>query len=329
MASTRGGLAGFYDRNKKIINPIAKTVSFAASKNPLGVYNTNLLTKEGGGLKATVNDPLWRAQAAVLAGGLAAGAMGAGAAAGKAGGLTKAAGTAAGNLVSGGGSGGAGSSAKWNALGQLGVAGIGAIGSGLSGAANAKQNAADLAERQRQFDLTDRWMRERLGLEQGLDRERLGQDYLLQQQQMTNARNTARENLGQSDRQFADRSGMDRAKFLDERGQSAIGVQNALNLAPMRDRALYMLQQRAGAMPAAFQARDFTRGGVAGSGQATGGYGSVLAAGQQAAGNYRGGMGGYDTTAMREALARYRDPSNLPDEYKAKLYELDAMPTRG
>ena len=102
MAQKRGGLAGLYDRNKKIIRPVAKVASIFTG-NPLAMYNTNLLTKEGGGLKATVNDPLWRAQAATLAGGLAAGAMRGRAAAAKAGAMGSAAGGAAGNAGDGAG----------------------------------------------------------------------------------------------------------------------------------------------------------------------------------------------------------------------------------
>jgi len=75
------------------MRPVANTIGFVGG-GPLGLYNTNLLTKKGGGLKATVNDPLWQAQAATLAGGLAAGAGGAGAA-GAAGAGAEAAGTEA------------------------------------------------------------------------------------------------------------------------------------------------------------------------------------------------------------------------------------------
>jgi hypothetical protein len=93
MERKRGGIAGVWDRNKSWARPLANYVSFV-QRGPLGAYNMNLLTKKGGGLKATVNDPLWQAQAATLAGGLAAGAGGAGAA-GAAGAGAEAAGTEA------------------------------------------------------------------------------------------------------------------------------------------------------------------------------------------------------------------------------------------
>lgn len=126
--------------------------------------------------------------------------------------------------------------------------------------------------------------------------------------------------FGQDERMYADKSAFDRAKYQDERLKAAIGVQRSLNMAPLNDRALYMLQQRAGATPAAFQARDFTRGTVPGAGQATGGMGSVLAAQQKAAQGYRPGMGGFDTSAMKDAFKRYMDPDTLPAAYQAQSY---------
>ena len=94
MARKRGGFAGLYDKTKKVINPVFNAAQFVGS-GPLGLYNSRLLTQEGGGLKKMVNDPLYQAQVATVAGGLAARGAGAG---GMAGG-----GAAAGNTNAGGG----------------------------------------------------------------------------------------------------------------------------------------------------------------------------------------------------------------------------------
>lgn len=94
MAKKRGGIAGFYDKTKKVINPVFNAAQSAAG-GPLGLYNSRLLTQEGGGLKKMVNDPLYQAQVAIAAGGLAAsgaGAAGAAGAGGMAGGGGKLAG---------------------------------------------------------------------------------------------------------------------------------------------------------------------------------------------------------------------------------------------
>lgn len=81
MARKRGGIAGLYDKTKKFVNPVYNAAQFV-SGGPLGLYNSRLLTQEGGGLKKVVNDPLYQAQAVTLAGGLAAPALSGGAAAG-------------------------------------------------------------------------------------------------------------------------------------------------------------------------------------------------------------------------------------------------------
>lgn len=94
MARKRGGFAGLYDKTKKVINPVFNAAQFVGS-GPLGLYNSRLLTQEGGGLKKMVNDPLYQAQVATVAGGLAARGAGAG---GMAGG-----GAAAGNTNTDGG----------------------------------------------------------------------------------------------------------------------------------------------------------------------------------------------------------------------------------
>ena len=81
MAKKRGGIAGLYDKTKKVINPVFNAAQFVGS-GPLGLYNSRLLTQEGGGLKKMVNDPLYQAQVATVAGGLAARGAGAGGMAG-------------------------------------------------------------------------------------------------------------------------------------------------------------------------------------------------------------------------------------------------------
>jgi hypothetical protein len=117
MARKRGGLAGIYDRNKKFINPVHNAAAFVQG-GPLGLYNSRLLTQEGGGLKKMVNDPLYQAQVATLATGLAAPALGGGAAAG---------GTAGGTVAGGGA--GAGGGGKLAGL----FTGLGKVARGLKG----------------------------------------------------------------------------------------------------------------------------------------------------------------------------------------------------
>jgi hypothetical protein len=120
MAKKRGGLAGIYDRNKKFINPVFDAAQFAR-QGPLGLYNSRLLTQEGGGLKKVVNDPLVKAQLVTVAGGLAAPALGGGAAVG---------GTAGGTAAGGGGAVGGG--AAGGKLAGL-FTGIGKVARGLKG----------------------------------------------------------------------------------------------------------------------------------------------------------------------------------------------------
>lgn len=134
-------------------------------------------------------------------------------------------------------------------------------------------------------------------------------------------RMAARQNwqqMGQADRQFGQNANMARAQYLDQRGVAAADLQKRLGLAPLADRAAYMLAARAGAAPAAFQARDFTRGGVAGEGAATGGYAPTLNAQAQAAQTYQAGAGGLQTDALQAALTRLRDMAGVPGEYQAR-----------
>jgi hypothetical protein len=111
---------------------------------------------------------------------------------------------------------------------------------------------------------------------------------------------------------------MNRQTQLDNRLGQASAVQNQLNLNPMRDRAAYMLQQRAGAMPAAFQPRDFTKGTMPGSGAATGGMGSVMNQMQTAAGQYKAGAGGMDPSALQAQLAGLKNQSQMPGMYQGQ-----------
>lgn len=120
MARKRGGIAGVYDKTKKFINPVANFASFATG-GPLALYNNRLLTQEGGGLKKVINDPLYQAQVATVAGGLAAPALGGGAAAG---------GTAGGTAAGGGGAVGGG--AAGGKLAGL-FTGIGKVANKLKG----------------------------------------------------------------------------------------------------------------------------------------------------------------------------------------------------
>jgi hypothetical protein len=154
MAKKRGGLAGIYDRNKKIFNPAANIASLATG-GPLSLYNNRLLTQEGGGLKKVVNDPLYQAQAATLAGGLAAPALSGGAAAGgMAGG---------GSTAAGGGAGGGGGAGMFTGLGKVfgkgGVVSqnlplIQGIGKGIMGVRQGAldQQAADATLNQRKYE---------------------------------------------------------------------------------------------------------------------------------------------------------------------------------
>jgi hypothetical protein len=117
MARKRGGIAGLYDKTKKFVNPVYNAAQFV-SGGPVGLYNSRLLTQEGGGLKKVVNDPLYQAQVATLATGLAAPALSGSAAAG---------GTAGGTAAGGGA--GAGGGGKLAGL----FTGLGKVARGLKG----------------------------------------------------------------------------------------------------------------------------------------------------------------------------------------------------
>lgn len=125
--------------------------------------------------------------------------------------------------------------------------------------------------------------------------------------------------LGQDDRQFAQKSNLDRSGYLDQRGMQAAALRNQMNKMPLADRAAAMLAARAGAAPAAFQARDYTRGMTPGSGQATGGYADTLNATRTAAQGYKLGDGGLmNNPEMQAALARLNSMAGVPGEYTAQ-----------
>lgn len=167
--------------------------------------------------------------------------------------------------------------------GSLIFLGVGAAGNAITGANNAKMTRQQL-EAQRQAQ------------QQGL-----GQNY---------------QQMGLQDRQFGQTSNMNRQQLLDERLKQASGVQEQLNRNPLRDQAMYMMQQRIGMVPGAVQPRDFTRGTMPGAGASTGGYAPVLNQMQTAAGQYRAGMGGMDASALRAQLAGLQDQSQMPGLYR-------------
>jgi len=171
---------------------------------------------------------------------------------------------------------------KWNMWGQLGAAGINAIGSGISSAQTAAQAKAELEEKRRQFDQ-----------EMALNRQK----------------------YNQSEAQYAQNEAWNAAKYGDERGIGAAKLQGQLSLAPLADKASYMLMQRLGVAPAAFTPRDYTKGTMPGTGAAAGGYGDVLAADQAAQQGYTAGAGGWKTDALQSAFDRLRDPKTLPPAY--------------
>lgn len=125
--------------------------------------------------------------------------------------------------------------------------------------------------------------------------------------------------LGQDDRQFAQKSNLDRSGYLDSRAMQAAAIRSQMNKMPLADRASAMLAARAGAAPAAFQARDYTRGTTPGSGAASGGYADTLNATRTAAQNYKLGDGGMmNNPELEAARARLTSMAGIPGEYTAK-----------
>jgi hypothetical protein len=174
--------------------------------------------------------------------------------------------------------------------GSLIMAGVGAIGSGLSGAQR------------------NRLTRQQLEQERQQQQAGLGQNY---------------QQMGTQERQFGQTSNLNRQQQFDQRMAAASGVQEQLNRNPLRDRAMFMMQQRAGMTPGAFQPRDFTRGTMPGAGAPTGGMAPLLTQMQTAAGQYQPGMGGMDPSALRAQLAGLQDQSQMPGMYAPQ--SADAM----
>jgi hypothetical protein len=139
----------------------------------------------------------------------------------------------------------------------------------------------------------------------------------ISQQQANQAAAQNYQQMGMGDRQFGQTSNMNRQQLLDQRNAQAVQAQTALNLNPMRDRAAYMLTSRLGMPPGAFQPRDYTRGTMPGQGAPTGGMAPVMGAMQTAARDYRAGMGGMDTSALRAQLAGLQNQSQMPGLYEA------------
>lgn len=167
----------------------------------------------------------------------------------------------------------------------IGMLGLQAVGSGLNSANQAKMNKRQLEAQRQQAN------------------QSLGQNY---------------QQMGQQDAQYGQTSNMNRQQLLDQRLGQASQVQNQLNMNPLRDRAAFMMQSRLGVPPAAFQARDFTRGTMPGAGNPSGGMAPVANAMQTAAGQYRAGAGGMDDSALRAQMAGLRDQSQMPGMYQAQ-----------
>lgn len=126
------------------------------------------------------------------------------------------------------------------------------------------------------------------------------------------------EQMGMGDRQFGQQANLNRSQYLDQRAVGAADLQKRMAGLPMADRAMYMMTQRAGQVPGAFQARDYTRGGMPGAGQATGGYAPVLDAQRASAAQYTAGAGGLDPRALQAAQERLQSMAGVPAEYMAQ-----------
>lgn len=165
-------------------------------------------------------------------------------------------------------------------LGSLALQGIGSAVSGIAAGKASAEDRKAAAEAQRR---------------------QLGQSY---------------QQMGMTDRQYGQQSNMDRSRYLDERGVAAADLRRRQNLAPLSDQASAMLAARVGAAPAAFQARDYTRGTTPGAGQATGGFASTLGAQRQTASTYQPGQGGLmNNPELQSALARLSSMAGVPGEY--------------
>jgi hypothetical protein len=134
-----------------------------------------------------------------------------------------------------------------------------------------------------------------------------------EQNQMQSRQNW--QQMGMNDRQFGQNANLQRSQYLDQRAVGAADLQKRLAGVPMADRAMYMMTQRAGQTPGAFQARDYTRGGMPGAGQAQGGYAPVLQAQQASAAQYTPGAGGMSAAPLQDAMARLQSMAGVPGQY--------------
>lgn len=173
------------------------------------------------------------------------------------------------------------------AAGPLGWAALGvdALGGFFTGKSQADA-ARDAAKRQQQMQA-----------------QQLGQNY---------------QQMGQQDRQFGQNANLDRSRYLDQRAVGAADLQRRINLNPIADQAAFGMRNMLGASPAPFQPRDFTRGTMPGSGQATGGAAPMMAAQNAAMQQYTPGAGGMDDSALIAARNRLQSMAGVPAEYQAQ-----------
>lgn len=80
---------------------------------------------------------------------------------------------------------------------------------------------------------------------------------------------------------------------------SAANAEQAINRAPLADKAQYQLMARMGVAPTAFKPRDYTQGLSNIASTPTGGYGDVMDTMGNAAKSYTTGAGGLDTAAIQ------------------------------
>ena len=285
MARKRGGLAGVWDRNKKIIKPIA-TVGAGLLGGPAAAAAANAAMegfdrpgRRGIGLDAkkaaigaasgyALGQGAQWAQGALGGGSAAAASAGAGAGAGTGATAAKAAGAAGGKM-------------NWGAAAQIGSAAIGALTNSAAQRQQANMDRDRLAMSDRQFEA-----------KYGFDKAQAESDMAMW--------NRKQENL--------------------EQGQ-ALDIQNMLNRAPMMDRAQALLMARLGAAPVAFNPRDVSRGTAELNRKADDPFGGVMRTMSDAATKYRPGDGGMDFDLHRRLLAKLSNPTPTkmanPGTYRA------------
>lgn len=102
---------------------------------------------------------------------------------------------------------------------------------------------------------------------------------------------------------------------------SAANAEQAINRAPLADKAQYQLMARMGIAPTAFKPRDYTQGLSNIASTPTGGYGDVMDTMGNAAKSYTTGAGGVDTSALallkNRMLASAKSPA-MPATPSAK-----------